>query len=71
MSYRLRVSELRQAALAHGDKSGYAIAQRTGLSEASVSRLLRGTVRPGVITLLSIRKVYGISVDDLIEETAA
>ncbi|MFD7016031.1 helix-turn-helix domain-containing protein [Streptomyces sp. NPDC059928] len=71
MSYRLRVDKLRDAALAHGDTSGYAIAQRTGLSESAVSRLLRGTVRPGVITLLSIRRVYGGTVDDLIEEIAA
>lgn len=71
MSYRLRVDKLREAAAAQGDESGYAIAQRTGLSEPTVSKLLRGKHLPGVKTLLMIRKVYGGTVDDLIEEVAA
>ena len=69
--YRLRIDKLRDAARAKGDTSGYAIAQRTGLSEPSISKLLRGKTRPGVETLLTFRRVYGGTVDELIEEVAA
>ncbi len=71
MSYRLRIDKLLDAARAKGDDSGYAIAQRSGVSEPAVSRLLRGTAQPGVLTLLRFRKVYGGTLDDLVEETAA
>jgi transcriptional regulator with XRE-family HTH domain len=71
MSYRLRVDKLLAAARARGDDSGYAIAQRSGVSEPAISRLLRGDTRPGVLTLLRFRAVYGGTLDDLIEETAA
>jgi transcriptional regulator with XRE-family HTH domain len=69
--YRLRIDKLRDAARAKGDESGYAIAQRTGLTEPTISKLLRGKVRPGVETLLTFRRVYGGTVDELIEEIAA
>jgi transcriptional regulator with XRE-family HTH domain len=71
MSYRLRVEKLRAVAQQRGDASGYAIAKRTGLSEPTISKLLRGKAQPGVKTLLIFRRTYGATVDDLIEETAA
>lgn len=69
--YRLRIDKLRDAARAKGDESGYAIAQSTGLSEPTISKLLRGKTRPGVETLLILKRVYGGTVDELIEEVAA
>ncbi|MER5482987.1 helix-turn-helix transcriptional regulator [Streptomyces sp. NPDC002812] len=71
MSYRLRVDTLRKAALVKGDQSGYAIAQRTGLSEPTVSKLLRGVSLPGLKALLLFDRAYGTTPDDLIEEVAA
>ncbi|WKD36563.1 helix-turn-helix domain-containing protein [Streptomyces xanthophaeus] len=71
MSYRLRVENLREAAREKGDRSGYAIARRTGLSEPTVSKLLRGTALPGLKALLMFDRAYGMTPDDLIEEVAA
>lgn len=71
MSYRLRIDRFRAAANAAGDLSGIAIARRTGLSEAQVSRLLRGVQRPRYETILKIGRTYGLAHDDLVEETAA
>lgn len=70
MEFELDVEKLRAVAAARGDVSGYAIAQRTGLDETTVSRLLRRKVRPGVKTLLILRKAYGARVDDYIRECA-
>ncbi|MET8475377.1 helix-turn-helix transcriptional regulator [Streptomyces sp. NPDC006422] len=67
MSYRLRVDALRKAARELGDDSGYAIAKRTGISEPTISKLLRGKVQPGVKTLLILTRSYGGSIEDLIE----
>lgn len=71
MTYRLRVDRLRAAARQQGDRSQYAIAKRTGLSEPTISKLLSGRCQPGVKTLLTFRRAYGGTVDDLIEEVAA
>lgn len=71
MSYRLRVDRLRAAARAKGDRNGHQIALRTGLSESTVSRLLRGTTQPGLKTLMVLGRSYGQTVSDLIEELAA
>ncbi|MFD3917191.1 helix-turn-helix domain-containing protein [Streptomyces sp. NPDC058603] len=71
MTHRLRTDMLRSAARELGDETGYAIAQRTGIAETTVSRLLRGVTQPGVKTLLIFRRVYGIPLDESVEETAA
>lgn len=68
MSYRLLTAQLRKVAKEQGDTSGYAIAKRTGLTEPTISKLLNGRTQPGLKTLLLIRKAYGCTIDDLIEE---
>lgn len=71
MTYRLRVDHLRTAARNHGDATGYAIAQRTGISESSISRILRGTTLPDLRSLLIIASTYGTTVEELIERVEA
>ncbi|MEE4598284.1 helix-turn-helix transcriptional regulator [Streptomyces sp. DSM 41524] len=67
MPYRLRTDRLRAVARQKGDKTGYAIAQRTGLAESTISRLLRGKTQPGAKALLRICTVYGATTEDLME----
>ncbi|MFF2650544.1 helix-turn-helix transcriptional regulator [Streptomyces sp. NPDC058045] len=71
MSYTLRVDRLRDLARKQGDESQYAIAKRTGLSEPTVSKIVSGKHRPRLETLLIIRRAYGCTVDELIEEMSA
>jgi transcriptional regulator with XRE-family HTH domain len=63
--YRLRIDTLKEAAGAHGDTSGYAIARRAGIAESSVYRLLNGEAQPDLITALRLAETYGISVERL------
>lgn len=65
--YRLRIQTLREAAAKRGDISGYAIAQRTGVPESSISRFLRGQSQPGAISLLRLCNAYEVTTDDLVE----
>jgi transcriptional regulator with XRE-family HTH domain len=69
--YRLHADTLRNRAREVGDDTGYAIARRTGLNESVVSRILRGRVSPGAKTLLTLSRIYDLSVEELVEETAA
>jgi len=70
MTYHLRIDQLRAAAAAAGDTTGTAIAERVGISQPAVSRLLRGKTQPGFRTLLLLRQAYEMSESDLIEEAA-
>ncbi|MFF9554535.1 helix-turn-helix domain-containing protein [Streptomyces albus] len=67
----MNATTLLNAAAQRGDTTGYAIAQRTGVPESSVSRILRGQSQPGVISLLRLCRTYGLALDELIEETEA
>lgn len=71
MTYRLRIDRLREAAAAAGDKTGTEIAQRTGLSQPQVSRLLGGKSQPRYETVLLLRAAYDMAEADLIETAAA
>lgn len=68
--YRVRAEALRTAAAKRGDKSGYAIAARTGLAESTVSRLMRGKVAPGLNTLMLLSQAYGVPAETLLEPAA-
>lgn len=68
MSYSLRIDRLRDLATERGDRSQYAIAKRTGLSEPTVSKIVTGKNRPRLETLLILRRAYGCTLDELIEE---
>lgn len=69
--YRLHITHLKTAAGDRGDTTGYAIAKRTGLTESHVSKLLNRRSKPLVETLLVLKRTYGGTVDDFIEETTA
>lgn len=70
MPYRLRTDRLREVARERGDASGYAIAQRTGLAESTVSRLLRGKTQPGAKSLMRFCDAYGTDAGHLMEAVA-
>lgn len=66
-TYRLCAERLREAAAAKGDATSYAIAQRTGLAESTLSRLTRGISQPTTGSLLTLATAYGLTIDDLVE----
>jgi transcriptional regulator with XRE-family HTH domain len=68
MAYRLRAEVLRKAAAAHGDPSVRRIIMRTGLPRSVVQRSLAGQTEPSMSTLLRLREVYGIPLDELVLE---
>lgn len=66
-SYRLNMNLLFAAAAAAGDRSSYAIAKRTGLSQDTIGRLRNGTVsEPTVQTLLALSDTYKVPVEELV-----
>ncbi len=71
MPYRLRIDRVRDAARAAGDQNNTAISRRTGISESALSRMLRGQARPRFETILLIGRSYGLTHEDLVEETEA
>ncbi|WP_234481838.1 MULTISPECIES: helix-turn-helix domain-containing protein [unclassified Streptomyces] len=64
---RLHASCLRERAAEVGDESNYAIAQRAGVPESTLSRLLAGRTTPSTDTLVALSDAYGIAVDDLLK----
>lgn len=66
--YRLNVAALRAAAADKGDTTGYAIAQRTGLAESTISRWLTGQTQPGTLSLLILCRTYETTLDALMTE---
>ena len=68
---RLNAAALRDAADRAGDDSGTKISRRTGICESTVSRLMRGRSAPTLATLLRLRTVYEVPLDDLIDDTEA
>lgn len=63
----LRIDKLRETAGQHGDNTGYAIAQSTGIAESSVYRYLNGSAQPDLISMLRIYTAYGAHVEDLMQ----
>lgn len=55
---RLNVTKLREAAARAGDHTYYRIAQRTGLSESTVWRLVHAQSQPNVATQGRILAAY-------------
>lgn len=62
----LSVDVLRARAGQAGDNTAYAIAQRIGVRESTIFRLLKGKATPSVATLVAVRHAYGISLDELV-----
>jgi transcriptional regulator with XRE-family HTH domain len=69
--YRFRADRLTEAARKAGDRSSYAIAKRTGLSQSAVNRIRQGTSVPTLDSLVALAWPYALSLDDLIERLAA
>ncbi|WP_433856747.1 helix-turn-helix domain-containing protein [Streptomyces kronopolitis] len=63
---RFRADVLTTKAEAVGDTTHYAIAQRAGVRESTISRLVAGRTVPTVATLFAIADAYGIDLDDLV-----
>jgi transcriptional regulator with XRE-family HTH domain len=70
-TYRFRADRLTSAAMAAGDRSSYAIAKRTGLSQTAVNRIRQGASEPTVASLVALAIPYGLTLDELIERTPA
>ncbi|WP_405759544.1 helix-turn-helix domain-containing protein [Streptomyces sp. NBC_01420] len=66
----LHVARLREKAAEKGDATTYAIARRLQLRQSTVARLMAGETTPSVPTLCLMRTAYGLSLDDLVDETA-
>ncbi|MFJ4469490.1 helix-turn-helix domain-containing protein [Streptomyces sp. NPDC089424] len=64
---RLHADRLRERAKALGDESDISIAQRTGVTASTVSRLLSGRTTPSAESLVALADAYGIPVDDLLQ----
>lgn len=66
-TYRFRRDRLAEAAQAKGDATRYAIAQRTGLDESTLSRWYAGKSTPSTASLLRLASTYELGVEDLVE----
>ncbi|MFD5571955.1 helix-turn-helix domain-containing protein [Streptomyces cadmiisoli] len=64
---RLHADRLRERAKAHGDESDHSIAQRTGVTASTLSRLLSGRTTPSAESLVALADAYGIPIDDLVQ----
>lgn len=69
MYARLDVPVLRRIAAQHGDRTGYAIARRTGLPESTVHRTLHMQTAPGLPTISRMAAAYGVTVAELLTST--
>lgn len=69
--YRFRADRLTSAAKAVGDRSSYAIAKRTGLSQTAVNRIRQGASEPTVDSLVALAIPYNLTLDELIERVPA
>ncbi|WNI31448.1 helix-turn-helix transcriptional regulator [Streptomyces sp. ITFR-6] len=67
---RLRTDLLLARASAAGQKTPNDIAQRIGVEDSTMWRLVGGRTTPSLNTLVALRAVYEISLDDLVREAA-
>jgi transcriptional regulator with XRE-family HTH domain len=65
MHYRLDIKKLREVAAAHGDDTAYKIAQRTGLSQSTISRLTNGGCQPNAATQSRFLTTYRLPIGEL------
>lgn len=66
-----RTDVLTTKAKAAGDTTLSLIAQRTGVQESTISRLLAGRTTPTVATLAAIADAYGTTLDDLVQRPSS
>lgn len=65
--YRLDIPRFLEAVRQHGDKTNVAISRRTGITESSVSRYLRGEAQPDLNCAMRLSETYGIDLRDVIK----
>ncbi|MGW1352982.1 helix-turn-helix domain-containing protein [Streptomyces sp. NPDC002409] len=65
----LRTDRLLERAEAAGHTLISQIAQTAGVSESTMRRLFKGSTSPSTATLVVLRRVYGVSLDDLVRES--
>lgn len=63
---RFRADVLAQKAEAAGDRTHYAIAERTGVRESTISRIIAARTIPTLPTLVAMAIAYGTTLDDLV-----
>jgi len=68
--FRLDVPKLLAAASAHGDKTGYAIHRRTGISESSAYRILNGETQPDLNSAMRLAEAYDVDLRTVIKRVA-
>lgn len=66
-TFRFRADRLTAAAEEVGDRSSYAIAKRTGLSQSVVQRIRSGASEPSLGSLVALAVPYDLTLDDLVE----
>jgi DNA-binding XRE family transcriptional regulator len=64
--FRFNSAKFFDAAKAQSDRTGYAIAQRTGLAEGTISRILTDRRQPKFETAALLARTYGQKLDDLV-----
>ncbi|NUP24148.1 MAG: helix-turn-helix transcriptional regulator [Streptomyces sp.] len=65
MRYRFNIKNLRDAAARVGDNTDYKIAQRTGLSQSTISRLAAGNCQPRAATQAAFYEAYQVPLNEL------
>ncbi|MFD0404980.1 helix-turn-helix domain-containing protein [Kitasatospora sp. NPDC127116] len=68
--YFFNSNRLIEIAADAGDHTGYAIAQRTGLSEGTLSRIINGRRQPKLDSAAHLARTYGVALDDLVSVAA-
>ncbi|MEV6738603.1 helix-turn-helix transcriptional regulator [Streptomyces sp. NPDC051104] len=66
----LHAERLMKKAKEKGDGNAAAIARRLNTNRSTVARLISGETTPSIMSLLAMRREYGISLDDLVIEDA-
>ncbi|MFF1834140.1 helix-turn-helix domain-containing protein [Streptomyces sp. NPDC058231] len=66
----LRTDVLLERATAAGQITSSGIAQRIGVTDSTMWRLIEGRTTPSLRTLVALRRAYEISLDDLVREAA-
>ncbi|WP_245936478.1 helix-turn-helix domain-containing protein [Streptomyces cahuitamycinicus] len=65
--YRLNVAKLLEKTAAHGDTTGWKIYRRTGISESSVYRYLKGEAQPDLNSAMRLSEAYDLDIREVME----
>ncbi|MFF9205099.1 helix-turn-helix domain-containing protein [Streptomyces sp. NPDC014986] len=65
--YRLNVAKLLEKTETCGDRTGYAIARRAGISESSAYRILAGEAQPDLNSAMRLAEAYDLDIREVME----